>query len=342
MFILLSTLTLILLFALSAFWSLTETALTSLSKYRIKKIIALNKPLSGALKEWLKSPYYILTTILISDTVTNLTISVLSIIVALSIFYYVPREVVEICTWIIVTFLALVLGEITPKIFGRSNPEKITLICLPALSRMVKIIRPVTLPLLKFAGLLFPKTDLLPVSRLTYLSVEEIKGLISEAGTSGMLGKETSQMLQRVLRLGEQDVRQIMTPSEKVDAVNLDQAQEKFLDLVVETGRSRVPVYHASLSRIAGYVYVKDLLVSWRKHNGAFSANIIRPAYFVRHDRKVHDLLKDFQSGQTHMAFVLDAFNNFIGVVTLEDVLEEIVGEILDEYDIKHKPGSKK
>ena len=338
MLIIISVITLAGLFVVSAFWSVAETGLTSLSKYRIKKIIALNKSLSEELKSWLKSPYYILTTIIVSDTITSLAISFLAMITALRLFPSTSREIVELSTWLTITVLALIFGEITPKIFGRFNPEKVTLVCLPVLSRMVRVIRPLVAPLLKLVQRLFPRYNLVPVSRLTFLSVEEIKGLITEANTTGLLGKETSQMLQRVLRLGELEVRQIMTPVEKVEAVNLDQDEERFLDMVVETGHSRVPVYHSTFKQMAGYVYTKDILLAWRKHHGSFSSGLIRPGYFVNHDRKVHDLLKDFQSGQTHMAFVTDAFHEITGIVTLEDVLEEIVGEVLDEYT---RPGSR-
>jgi len=322
------------LFILSAFWSISETALTSLSKYRIKKIIALNKSLADTLRQWLKSPYYILTTIMIGDTLTNLAISTIATIVVFSIFHPANRDLYEFFTWLAVTFAALIFGELTPKLFGRLKPEKTTLVCLPILSWFVKLIRPLVLPLVSVAKLLFPRFELIPFSRLTHLSIEEIRGLITEADTKGVLGKETSLMLQRALRLGELDVSQIMTPADRIEAVNLDQDEDRFLDMVVETGRSRVPVYHGILSRIAGFIHTKDLLLAWRQHR-KFSTDLIRPPYFIPPDKKVHELLRDFQSGQTHLAFVVDAFGNLMGLVTLEDVLEEVVGEILDEYDLK-------
>src|SRR3989339_108162 len=337
MFIFLSLTAIIILFALSAFWSVAETGMTSLSKYRIKKIIALNKSLSEDLKAWLKYPYNILTTVLVVDTITNFGISFLSMIVALRVFHFAPREAVEIGTWLAVTLVAVIFGEIAPKIFGRFNPEKATIISLPVLSSLTRIISPLAWPFVMLVKLVFPKKNIVPVSRLTYVSMEEIKGLISEARTSGMLGKEAGQMLERVLRLSEISASQIMTPVEKLEAVNIEHEEEKFLDMAVETGRSRVPVYRGSLNKMVGFVYTKDLLNSWRKHNGVFSSSMIRPAYFVPPDKKICDVLRDFQSGQTHMAFVADAFGDVKGIVTLEDVLEEIVGEILDEYDLRKK-----
>ncbi|MHB9154349.1 MAG: CBS domain-containing protein, partial [Endomicrobiales bacterium] len=126
-------------------------------------------------------------------------------------------------------------------------------------------------------------------------------------------------------------------PVDRVDAVNLYQDEEKFLDRLVETGRSRVPVYNSTINKIAGFVHTKDLLWCWKSNKECFSREIIRPPYFVPMDKKVSELLREFQSGKTHLAFVLDPVGNVAGLVTLEDVLEDIVGEILDEYDVKKK-----
>ena len=102
-----------------------------------------------------------------------------------------------------------------------------------------------------------------------------------------------------------------------------------------------MPVYHDNLERIAGFVYLKDLLWAWKNKQSGFSDELIRPPYFVKHDKKIYELLREFQSGQTHLAFVNDAFGSLAGIVTLEDLLEEIVGEILDEYDLKDREAGK-
>jgi CBS domain containing-hemolysin-like protein len=341
MFIFVGLIIITVLFILSAFWSGAETALTSLSKFRIKKLIALNKSLAVPLGQWLKSPYYLLTTILVGNTVNDMLLSFLSTLVIVKIFAFANREIVEFFSWIVLTFLLLILGEITPKFFGRSNPEKVTLFSLPVLSRIENLSRPFTQPIMRVMQSLFPKADPpTPIGRLTFLSLEEVRGIISEANYTGMLGKETSQMLEAALRLGDVQASRIMTPLDKVEAVNLDQPEERFLDLVVETGRSRVPVYHGDPAKVAGFVHTKDLLRAWQKNNGKFSSDLIRPPYFIAPDKKICDLLREFQSGKTHMAFVQDGFGNLLGIIALEDILEEILGEILDEYDLK-KRGNK-
>jgi putative hemolysin len=289
------------------------------------------------LGQWLREPYYLLTTILVGNTVNDLLLSYLSTYLLLQLCVaFLPRETVEVLAWLLITFLLLIFGEVTPKVFSRRNPEKVTLFLLPYLSRVMEAALVLITPVTRLINRIAPRLNLVPVGRLAFVSLEEIRGLISEVNTAGTLGKDTSRMLEGVLRLGELKVSQIMTPIDKIDAVNLNQDEEQFLDLVVETGRSRVPVYYGTIDRIAGFVHTKDLLWCWQSRNGAFSRDIIRPPYFVPPDKKVGDLLREFQSGKTHLAFVQDAFGNLLGIVALEDVLEAMMGEILDEYDLQN------
>ena len=321
------------LFMISIFWAAAETSLTKLSRYKIKKLIALNKPLALPLEQWIKSPYYLLTTILVGNTITNIAVGFIGTLIAVQVFDFANRNVVEFFSWIVVTFFLVVFCELTPKIFARSNPEKGTIFTLPILFRVEQFTRPFVYPLKKIAKLFFPRVDILPpVGRYAYLSLEEIKVLITEAGHAGIIGKETSQMLERVIHFGDLSIEKIMTPIEKVESVKTEDDQEKFLDLVVETGRSRVPVFEKAADKITGFVYLKDVLWAWRNNNGKFTKDLIRPPYFVKKDKKVYELLNEFQSGRMHMAFVEDSLGNLLGIVTLEDILEEIIGEVLDEY----------
>ncbi len=335
MLIFLGLIALVFLFLISAFWSGSETAITRLSKYKIKKLIAINKSLSAPLERWLHSPYYLLTTILVGNTVTNFVLGFVATLVMINAFNFLDRSVVELSTWLFTTSFLIVFSELTPKIYARLNPEKVTIISLPILHQIEQITRPFIYPFKKIVRFFFPRTDILPpIGRLAYLSIGEIKALISEATHAGMLGKETTQMLERVINLGNLNVEKIMRPVDKIEAVKFDEDEEMFLDIVVETGRSRVPVYGNKIDEIIGFVYTKDVLWAWRNNKGRFSKDLIRPPYFISKDKKVHDLLKEFQSGQTHMAFVEDSLGNLQGLVTLEDILEEIVGEILSECEL--------
>lgn len=164
---------LIVLLVLSIFWSAAETALTSLSKYRVKKLIAVNKSISAFLGQWLKSPYYLLTTILVGNTTNDLLFSSVATVVILHIFtpYFavIPRGFVEVADWLAVSFVLLVFGGMVPKVFARRNPEKVTLMLLPALTRIMNVSRVVISPLTATLKFLFPKLNLVPVGRLSYI-----------------------------------------------------------------------------------------------------------------------------------------------------------------------------
>ena len=139
------------LFMISIFWAAAETSLTKLSRYKIKKLIALNKPLALPLEQWIKSPYYLLTTILVGNTITNIAVGFIGTLIAVQVFDFANRNVVEFFSWIVVTFFLVVFCELTPKIFARSNPEKGTIFTLPILFRVEQFTRPFVYPLKKIA-----------------------------------------------------------------------------------------------------------------------------------------------------------------------------------------------
>ncbi len=318
---------------LSVFWSASEIALNSLSKYRVKKLIVLKKSIATPLLRWLDSPYYLLTVILTGNVVSDMMISFLSTSLSESIFGMVNRHVLEFFTWIATTFVVLIVGEITPKIYSRANSQKVALFTVPILSKIETITKPFLYPLLKVLYMFFNKTGQENTVYPT-LSKDEVKSLISEADKEGVFDKDISGMLERSVWFSETPAVKIMTPFEDIESVNVNEEEEKFIDMVVETSRSRVPVYEDKKTNIIGYIHINDILWIWKENGGKFSRSCIKPAFFIDQDKKISELLKDLQSGRTHVAFVKDKKNNIIGMVTLEDVVEEIVGEILDEYEL--------
>ncbi|MBT9169351.1 MAG: Magnesium and cobalt efflux protein CorC [Syntrophomonadaceae bacterium] len=327
-------LTIIALFALSAFWSGTETALTSLSVSRIKKLIAMYPRWIVSLRYWLEKPYYILILILIGNTFTNMALSSTMTVFAVRTFQIISREIVEIFTWIITTFLLLIFGDITPKIYSRRNPEIVSVTVLPIYEFLLKTFQPL-FSLGEYAAKKFSSNHkIVPFSRMAQFSIDEMRQLFSESNLPGMLGADTSVMVDKVLRLGETDVSKIMTPVDKIEGVCMDRKDENLLDKLVETSRSRIPTIKRNPYRVTGYVHIKDILKQLSVGKEDIDDDIVRVAYIIPHDKKVGQLLKEFQTGNFHISFVSDEFGNILGVVTLEDILEELVGEILDEYDV--------
>ncbi|MDI6757327.1 MAG: hemolysin family protein [Endomicrobiia bacterium] len=324
----------IFLFALSAFWSGSETALTSLSVTRVKKLIALNPRIALALKYWLEKPHYILTIILVGNTFTNMFLSSLSAVLALSALdWALPRAAIDIIAWLGVTFLLLVLGEITPKVYCRRNPERVSVMVLPFYESLIKILRPFLIPVEFAFKKLLPGDKISPFGRMAHFSSDEMSQLFSESNLDAMFGDGTLSAVDKVLNIGTMDVSRVMTPVEKIEGVCLDCRDEGLLDKFIETSRSRIPVVRRSPYRVAGYVHIKDILNNLAAGGETFDEDIVRMPYIIPGDKKVGRLLREFQSGNTHVAFVADSDGAILGLVTLEDILEEIVGEILDEYD---------
>ncbi|MDR3243217.1 MAG: CNNM domain-containing protein [Elusimicrobiota bacterium] len=332
MFILLGFIFLLIFLSVSAWISSAEIAITTLAHVRVKKLIAQNPKLSQTLLVWLKSPYYLLTLILTINVISDMLISFLSTYVLIESLYMINRNIVELGAWILTSLIVLIAGEITPKIYARTHAEKITVFSVPILSKIEKASKYILYPIIKLAELLSPKTSI-PASR--ELSKEEVKNIIAEGDTSGALDKDTSSMLKRTLTFGELSVQKIMQPLETIDLVDYSLPEETFLNEVIETSRSRTPVYKGIKSNIIGYIHIKDILLAWRENKKSSVKTLIRKPYFVKENKKINELLKEFKSGKTHIAFIKDNKGAAIGIAALEDILEEVVGEIVDEYEVK-------
>jgi len=331
MFIFLGFVLLIFFLMMSAFWSASEIALNSLSKYRVKKLIVLKKSMAKPLLRWLNSPYYLLTVILTGNVFSDMMVSFLSGWLAVTIFWTINRNIVDFVTWIVATFTVLIVGEITPKIYSRGHSQQITLFAVPVLSKLETLTKPFLFPVVKLLDFIFKNND---EDEYSVLSKEEVKTLILEADNEGIFDKDISMMIERSLWFTETPVSKIMTPFKDIESVNIDNETETFIDMVVETSRSRVPVYKSSKLNITGYIHINDILLMWKEKKEFKIKNFVRPAYFIEPDKKIGELLRELQSGKTHIAFVKNSKDRILGMVTLEDIIEEIVGEILDEYEL--------
>jgi len=321
-----------LLLVLSAWISAAEIGITSLSKYRVKKLIAQTPKLSESLLSWLEQPHYLLTIILAANVIVDMLASFLSTFVMTSVFCMVNRNIVELLAWILTSFTILIFGEITPKFYAKTNSEKITVISVPVLAKVGKILRPFLYPVIKIAEFLSPKNSNVDSYEL---SKEEIKSLLLEGDYSGEIDKQTGIMLERTLYFGDLSVKKIMTPFKDIESIDLSLEENDFLDKAVEISKKRIPVYVRSKSNIIGYIHIRDILILWQENRKESILSLLKPPYYVSEDRKINSLLREFQSGRTHIAFVKDKNDNISGIITLEDVLEEIVGEILGEYEYK-------
>ncbi len=234
----------------------------------------------------------------------------------------------------IITVLHIVLGELVPKSLALLFPEGVSRwIIYPLLGFSWVMHYPITVlngtanRLLRWMGIK-PPTD---HARLH--SPEEIRILVEQSGMGGSLDRSSSRLLEGVFEFSEKTAEEVMTPRTDMTAIEADQVVEDAADIVAEAGRSRYPVYTESLDEIVGVVHAKELLRTLRQAPGTTVRRIMRPPVFVPGTREVEDVLADMKRLKTHLAIVLDEYGGTAGLVTMEDLLEEIVGEILDEYD---------
>ncbi len=332
---LISFIILIILLLGSCFFSATETALTSLDRYRIKTLIEEKKVKS--LQMWVDHPNKILAAILVGNTIVNLAAAALTTYMAVhfSSSLHLTEVWAAVLATILITLFILVLGEITPKTFAKLLPEvvavwtiKLILLVHYLLAPLIRGLIFITNPLVKLLGGNI-KRDML------FDKDEEIRFLVSEGVREGVLGKDQKEMIHGVLEFGDKVARDIMIPRIDMECVDITLEKEKFIDLVVEAGHSRVPIYQGNLDNIIGIIHVKDLLNAWRCNELIVIQDLIRPVYFVPETQKVNNLLRQMQKGRLHMAVVVNEYGVPSGLITMEDLVEQIVGDILDEYDIE-------
>lgn len=236
-----------------------------------------------------------------------------------------------ICITVLLTFFLLLFGEIMPKIFARQNPLKFCRRTIGGILVFRKLFWPFETILMK-SGILAEK---LLAKENHVLSVDELEQALELTDKNDI--KDEQRMLKGIVRFGAESVKEIMTSRQDIVDLNIKCSFDDVLKCVIENNYSRIPVYHDNTDNIRGVLYVKDLLVHLNKPANFRWQSLIRPPYFVPDTKKIDDLLREFQKGKVHIAIVVDEFGGTSGIVTLEDILEEIVGEINDEYDDDEK-----
>jgi CBS domain containing-hemolysin-like protein len=320
---------LVLLF-LSFFFSGSEAALTSLSDYKIRKLYFSKKFLKQPLKVWILKPYRFLMAIIIGNTIVNLLLSSTFAKISLSFPLAINREVKETIVWLFTTFLIIIFCELTPKIVSKNFPETFSKISLYPVYILQYIVFIIFSPILYFFERYSDKEQF-----YHFVRIDELKKILTE-NSKYVFEKDISEILERAVRFDEIRIRDIFVPKEKVmmvDISNKKNFQEVITELI-ETGKTRIPLYNGSPEKIIGYALIKDLFYLCSTSE-CIITDIVHPILEVNLKDKAKDVLKKFKETQIHIAKVVDDNKKFCGIVTLEDIIEELVGEILDEYDVR-------
>ena len=325
---------LVLLF-FSAFFSASETALTALGKLRIKTLLEKEGEKAKGIGLWASDPNRFLATILVGNNVANIGASVLAAFIAMRIL---QDEFTAKIAWSVtgvMTFIILTFCELIPKTFARENAEEIALKTIGflrglsfILSPFIKLLLYISRGTLKIFGRKVAKPGL-------FMTEEEIKTLIGIGEEEGVLEEEEREMIESIFEFGDTKVQEVMIPRTEMVCVEINAKLEDILALLMKVGYSRIPVYEDKAENIIGLLYAKDLLRFRGKHQeeALVLKDLMRQPYFIPETKKVNELLREFQRNKIHMAIVVDEYGGVAGIITLEDLIEEIVGEIEDEYD---------
>jgi len=327
----------LIVFLVMIFFAGSETALTALSRIRIKRLIAEGIRAARGLSLWLQDPNKLLTTVLIGNAVAVIFASVLATSVALdfSFSYGWSQKLAVSYGTAIVTVFILVFGEIMPKTYARKNAEKISTICSEPLRWIAKLLSPLSQVLVVPANLLIQVFGGKGLKGTPLFTTQEIGTLIEVGAREGALDDEEKRMIQSSLEFGETIVREVMVPRIDMQCVDINDEREEIFKKIMNMQYSRVPVYKGNVDNVIGIVYTKDLLTALRNTELIIMEDIMRQAYFVPETKKISELLEEFRKGRMHLAIVVDEYGVTTGLVTIEDLIEEITGEILDEYDVE-------
>lgn len=325
------------LLLLSAFFSASETALSSLFELRIRHLLkGSTGTRAKALEHLLREPNDFITAIVFCNNLVNVGASALATLLFLRFLPPgVPTYVTGLLSTGVMTTALLLMGEVTPKNLAKNRPEAIGLRVVALIWYLTRALRPVVRALrATSSGLVRPfGVDLLvregpPITRDQFLS------LIDVGEEWGAISGQFAEMMRRILALDQTTAEEVMVPRTEIKAIEVSTPVEEAVEFAARDGHSRYPVYRGSLDQVIGILHTKDLVVHAQKCAPNVSlASLLRPVTFVPTTKPISALLREFQQERTHMAVVVDEYGGVAGLVTLEDVLEEIVGEIEDEYD---------
>ncbi len=321
-------LVILVLLVISALVSGSEVAFFSLSPTEVDRIKE-SKSRSGRIaKNLLKHPDRLLATILITNNFVNIGIVIISTFLTSSLFDFetIKPWVGFTVQVIVVTFLILFFSEVLPKVYANKKPLTFSLFIAPGLLFFSKVFNPISTMLIRSTGVVNRKLS----KKKSNLSINELSDALELTEVS--LSEEKS-ILKGIVKFGNIYVSEIMCPRVDVVAVGSEITYTVLLKIINDSGFSRIPVYKETFDEVLGILYIKDLLPHLGKSGDFKWQSLIRPSYFVPESKKINDLLKEFQKEHIHMAIVVDEYGGTSGIITLEDILEEIVGEIADESD---------
>lgn len=316
----------IVLIMCSAFFSATETAYTSLNVIKVKSLSMKDEKFKKVLKLY-ESYDKLLTTILIGNNIVNITASSLSVV----LFTKLIKSGVDptFISTVVITVTVLLFGEITPKFVSKSRPEKMAAFTYPIIKFCTYIFYPINLILSGYKKLI---SKIFKLKEEDQITDEQLITIVNEAEEDGTLKQDESVLIKSAIEFDDLEVKDILIPRINVVAVDKDAPLSEIKKTFDGERYSRLPVYNDNIDSIIGMIHEKDFYRNYQKQ-GFSIKDIMQDVVFVVEHTKISVLLKKLQAKKIHMAIVLDEYGGTLGIVTMEDIIEELVGEIYDEYD---------
>jgi gliding motility-associated protein GldE len=319
----------LLLLFFSAMISGSEIAFFSFSPANLKQVRENDSGINRIILALLDKPKRLLATILIVNNFVNVGIVILSSYLINEIFNFIDFPVLGfIIEVVVITTFILLFGEIIPKIFAAQKPILFATLMAKPLRFLAKLFYPLSILLVKFTSVIDKRIERKGVD----VSMSDLSDAIDLTSDENM-DEDDTKILKGIVRFTDIDVKEIMKSRVDVTALEAETPFKKILEIIIDSGHSRIPVFEETFDNVKGILYIKDLLPHLNEKDDYDWLSLLRKPFFVPENKKINDLLKEFQDKKIHLAIVVDEYGGTSGIVTLEDILEEIVGEITDEFD---------
>lgn len=316
---------LVILIFMSAYFSATETAFTSLNRIRMKNKAEDGNVRAAKALELAENYDKVISTILIGNNIVNISATTVATVLCTKLFQEYGPTVATVA----LTVIILIFGEITPKSMAKEAPESVAMAVTPLLRVFMVVLAPVNFLFGLWKKLM---SCVFHTESDDGITEEELVGMVDQAENEGGLDEHESDLIRAAIEFNDLEVSEILTPRVDLIAVEEDETMEKVASLFVESGYSRLPVYNDTIDNIIGVIHEKDFYAA-RYRGETMICNLKSPVIYTTAGTKISELLRVLQTRKAHMAVVVDEYGGTVGIVTLEDILEELVGEIWDEHD---------
>ena len=312
----------------SAMVSAAEVALFSLTQQDLNTLSEEDSSKANLISKLLQRPKKLLATILVANNFSHIGVVIVFSFVGNNIFSAIESPILKfVVEVILITFLILLFGEVLPKIYASRNNIQFSKFVANPLSILDNLLSPISLPMRAISVYLHEKLG----RQKSNISVDQLSQALGLTSTEDTTSEE-QKILEGIVSFGNTDTKQVMSPRIDIFAIEMEETFAEIYEKIVDKGYSRIPVYRESIDHIEGVLFVKDLIPHINKKEFDW-IKLIREPFFVPENKKLDDLLKEFQSKKSHLAIVVDEYGGTSGLVSLEDIIEEIVGDISDEFD---------